>query len=422
MSNEVLSQDQIEEMLRDAGHIEEATESAPALSIDDYLTTDEQDILGEMGNICMGAAATTMFALLTHQTNITTPRLCVLTIEQLSNEYPYPLVVVEVQYTEGVAGNNLLILKREDVALITDLLLGGDGKIDLSTVQMDELHLSAIQEVMNQMVGSSATSLSEMLNKVVNISTPVAREMTIKDEPISAAFSSPDDKVVKISFTMEIEGVLTSEIMQVLPIAFAKELASEILKKMTGSEAPLEKIEDKKPEPPQQSMPAPAAAAPVYSAAPPAYTSAPEQAAYAPPQAAYAPPQAPYAPTQQVYEPARPNNLVVNHGGVDVKTAQFPNFDDAAYGGNAQGIPANIGMIMDVPMKVTVQLGKTHKKIKEILDFNTGSVIVLDKLAGEEVDILVNGKIIGRGEVVVIDDNYGVRITEINVPPAETLV
>lgn len=461
MSNEVLSQDQIEEMLRGAGQIEETSEEqAPAgagdgrsRDVNDYFTKDDQDILGEMGNICMGTAATTMFTLLTRQVNITTPKLEIFSIEELSQQFPCPIVVVEVTYTEGVDGNNLLILQREDVALITDLLLGGDGKIDPSTVEMDELHLSAIQEVMNQMVGSSATSLSDLISERVDISTPHAKELVMADTQISEAFKDKDELILKISFCMEIEDLLTSEIMQILPISFGKELATRILKNLTGSHEPLTPIEDQpvpqqtaapqQPAAPQAGSSAPAPGAyeappqtgQQYAAAPPPpqqYGAPPQENPYAavPPQYAqppygYGQPQMGYPPYgQPMYAPAQqyyaPPGIRRDNNAVDVKEAQFPSFDDVMRE-NAIA-PESINMILDVPMQVTVELGKIKKKIKEVLGYNTGSVIVLDKVAGEAVDILVNGKLIGKGEVVVIEDNYGVRITEINIPSADQLL
>lgn len=357
MSNDdFLSQEQIEKMLSDSRQIKDGS----ALVVDDFLSRDEQDVLGEVGNICMGTAATTMFTLLGRKVTITTPAVSLHTPQSLSDEYPAPIVVVEVNYTQGLTGKNLLILKDYDVALITNLLLGEEDEIDPENVQLDETHLSAIREVMNQMVGSSATSLADILKTSINISTPETREIHLEDEEILNAFSDDSDPIVKINFKMEIEGLLTSEIMQVLPLKFAKTMAARI---MGAVEQPAEAVAD-------ESRPAEPQAVPV-----------PE--------------------TGQSED-------------VDVKIAKFPSFDTMRPDGSP--LLRNIDMIRDVPMKVTVELGRAKKKIKDILDFNTGFVIVLDKIAGEAVDILVNGKTVGKGEVVVIDDNYGVRITEIHLP------
>lgn len=361
--NNFLSQEQIEKMLSEAGQIKDGS----ALIADDYLSRDEQDVLGEIGNICMGTAATTMFTLLGRKVTITTPAITMHTLKSLSEEYPAPLVVVEVNYIQGITGKNLLILKEYDVALITNLLLGEDGNIDSNNIQLDETHLSAIREVMNQMIGSSATSMADILQTSINISTPLAKQISLSDEDISDEFFDSSDPIVKINFKMEIEDLLTSEIMQILPLEFAKTLASNVI---NGVEKP-------KPEP-EAVLPS--------------------------------------MKTQQYVDQsnaAGKAGVIRDNQNVDVKAAQFPSFDSSKQLVNP--LMENIGMILDVPMKVTVELGKSKKKIKEILDFNMGSVIVLDKIAGEAVDILVNGKTVGKGEVVVIDDNYGVRITEINL-------
>lgn len=355
-----LSQEQIEKMLSEAGQIRDGS----ALFADDFLTRDEQDVLGEIGNISMGTAATTMFSLLGRKVTITTPSISMHTLKTLSEEYPAPLVVVEVNYTEGLTGKNLLILQEYDVALITSLLLGEDGNIDPNDIQLDETHISAIREVMNQMIGSSATSLADILMTAINISTPQAKQIHLNDEGISDGFTEPNEPIVKINFRMEIEDLLTSEIMQVLPLKFAKTLANRVIQ---GAEQPEERE----------------------------------------------PAQMPSMHTTMQETPSAKNNMIQNKQNVDVKVAQFPSFDTAKPAPNP--LMDNLSMILDVPMKVTVELGKSRKKIKDILDFNMGSVIVLDKIAGEAVDILVNGKIVGKGEVVVIDDNYGVRITEINL-------
>ncbi len=355
-NDDLISQEQIEKMLSDSGQVRNGS----ALAVDDYLTRDEQDVLGEVGNICMGTAATTMYTLLGKKVTITTPAVSLHTLKSLSDEYPAPIVVVEVNYTQGLMGKNLLILKDHDVALITNFLLGEEDDIDPDNVTLDETHLSAIREVMNQMVGSSATSLADILKTPINISTPEAKMIQLENEDILNAFADHDDPIVKINFKMEIEDMLTSEIMQILPLKFSKTMAARVVGAVDQPE------EDKMEK------------GPVDAAHP---------------------------------EP-------VQNKDVDVRMARLPAFDSMRPedGGS---LLKNIDMIQDVPMKVTVELGKAKKKIKDILDFNTGFVIVLDKIAGEAVDILVNGKNVGKGEVVVIDDNYGVRITEINLPTAK---
>lgn len=436
MSNDVLTHEEIEAMLRGAGHIEEGE---PLLT-EDYLTQEEQDVLGEMGNICMGTSATTMFSLLGKRVTITTPFIQIHSMDTLGKEYPAPIVVVEVTYTEGINGNNILLLKDYDVALITDLLLGGDGNIDPDNIELDEVSLSAIREVMNQMVGSSATALSNIINTPINIAPPTTKQIVIGNQTISDVFVDRQEPFVKIGFNMEIEGVLNSEIMQVLPLDFAKTLVYKIMYGAYGSEP-----EPEEPAIPVYSQPSQNYMQPdedsVSSTPPPAAQPATppqgyEQQPY--PQQPY--PQQPYPqqpyPQQPYPQQPYPQQPYPNQGyagypaeqggilsspGVDVRSAAFPSFDTTPLSGKVQ-LPENINMILDVPMRVTVELGRARKKIKDVLDFTTGTVIVLDRPAGEAVDVLVNGKRIGRGEVVVIDDSYGVRITEILITSAADLL
>ena len=410
MSNEALSQEQIEQMLADSGQIEKKAPDTEVFSVDEYLTKNEQDLLGEIGNICMGTSATTMSTLLGRKVTITTPRLSIHNVETLSKEYTAPLVISEIKYTKGLEGDNLLILKEYDVALITSVMLGEDvNEIDPDNIELTEIHMSAIGEIMNQMVGSSATALADILHKMVDISTPVTRRLTIKDESLSESFAERGGPFVKISFSMEIEDLLVSEIMQVLSVDFAKSMANTVWQQMQLDAGIGEATSDTVQQAPAAQMNAASQPQEVSgSAASP--TGEVQKIA------------AEQAHSSTAYSQAAPiSNVIQEEQNVCVRQPQFPSFNGIS--GNTP-IPSleNIEMILDVPMNVTVELGRAKKKIKDILEFNIGSVVVLDRPAGEMVDILVNGKRIGKGEVVVIDDNYGIRITEINMPNAQELL
>lgn len=433
MNDNIMSMEEIEKMLKESGQLDdtpeaeetneavqeevaqaetsdtaqgEATEGPVSVSSEfepkprykneDFLTQEEQDVLGEIGNICMGTSATTMYNLLGKRVNITTPRITVHDPKSLADGYKAPMVVVDVNYVKGIEGKNLLILDEYDVALMTDVLMGGDGKgIDKDNVHLDEMHMSAIREVMNQMVGSSATSLANIINTTVDISTPNAHHISLNEDGVRELFA-PKEILVKISFDMVIDDLLESKIMQILPMDFAKTLADALIGGQP-EEAPTEAAE------PQQSAPAPSAPAASAPAASTPAPSAPTPSAVAPAPTNYG------APAPSMVAMPATNNVV--RSGVNAQEVEYPNFDvNTGY----VGVPENIALLSNVPMKVTVQLGKAKKKVKEILEFNNGSVIVLDKLAGEPVDILVNGKHIAKGEVVVVDDSYGVRITEID--------
>lgn len=418
-----LTQEEIDALLNGATSEPAASDSASneeASSVlsDDLLSSMEKDALGEIGNISMGSAATTLSVLLGHKVNITTPTVSVDTMSTIQNQYPMPYLVVEVGYVIGINGNNILAIQASDASIIADLMMGGDGLNPQE--ELTDIHMSAVGEAMNQMMGTVATSLSTMFNKKIDISPPKVNLIDLGAEDKITDLVNNDEPVVKTSFRMEVDGLIDSEIMQILPLDVAKEMVSFLMG--GGAEAEAQEAPAPAPEPapaPVAPEPAPVAAAP----APAPAASAPQPAA---PQYA-APPQPPQyaAPTQQpqytappmgaqpVYAPPAYANNVVS-SGVPVQNAQFAPLTNEPVEVNA----ANISLIQDVPLQVTVELGRTKKSIREILEFSTGSIIELDKLAGEPVDIHVNGQLTAKGEVVVIDENFGVRITEI-VSPTE---
>ena len=414
-----LTQEEIDALLNGATSEPAASDSASneeASSVlsDDLLSSMEKDALGEIGNISMGSAATTLSVLLGHKVNITTPTVSVDTMSTIQNQYPMPYLVVEVGYVIGINGNNILAIQASDASIIADLMMGGDGLNPQE--ELNDIHMSAVGEAMNQMMGTVATSLSTMFNKKIDISPPKVNLIDLGVEDKITDLVNNDEPVVKTSFRMEVDGLIDSEIMQILPLDVAKEMVSFLMG--GGAEAEAQEAPAPAPEPapaPVAPEPAPVAAAPAPAA------SAPQPAA---PQYA-APPQPPQyaAPTQQpqytappmgaqpVYAPPAYANNVVS-SGVPVQNAQFAPLTNEPVEVNA----ANISLIQDVPLQVTVELGRTKKSIREILEFSTGSIIELDKLAGEPVDIHVNGQLTAKGEVVVIDENFGVRITEIVSP------
>lgn len=416
-----LTQEEIDALLNGATSEPAASDSASneeASSVlsDDLLSSMEKDALGEIGNISMGSAATTLSVLLGHKVNITTPTVSVDTMSTIQNQYPMPYLVVEVGYVIGINGNNILAIQASDASIIADLMMGGDGLNPQE--ELTDIHMSAVGEAMNQMMGTVATSLSTMFNKKIDISPPKVNLIDLGAEDKITDLVNNDEPVVKTSFRMEVDGLIDSEIMQILPLDVAKEMVSFLM----GGGAEAEAQEAPAPAPAPEPAPAPVAPEPAPVAAAPApAASAPQPAA---PQYA-APPQPPQyaAPTQQpqytappmgaqpVYAPPAYANNVVS-SGVPVQNAQFAPLTNEPVEVNA----ANISLIQDVPLQVTVELGRTKKSIREILEFSTGSIIELDKLAGEPVDIHVNGQLTAKGEVVVIDENFGVRITEIVSP------
>ncbi|MDU5142122.1 MAG: flagellar motor switch phosphatase FliY [Paenibacillus dendritiformis] len=413
-SKDYLSQEEIDALLKkSSGDSPEGEAESP--SIDSYLDPIEVDALGEIGNITFGSAATALSTLLGKKVDITTPRIKLLKRENLEEEFPKPHVAVHVQYVEGFEGVNSLVIKTSDAQVIADLMLGGDGT-NLSG-ELNEIHVSAVQEAMNQMMGSSATSMSTIFNRLVNISPPGIGILNMSDG--QGLDTLPDANVlVKISFRLTIGDLIDSTIMQILTVPFAKDMVRILMgtaeSMSTGAEASPETLaaEEAPYAPPaQQAAQQPMAG---IEQQPLPGGQAPQQPygqPYAPPYA-----QPPYGSQPMPAVHLDPQSGAASAFGnvpnrnVNVQPVQFASFQPGSY---AQHDESNLNLLLDIPLKVTVELGRTHKQIKDILELSQGSIIELDKLAGEPVDILVNNKLIAKGEVVVIDENFGVRVTDI---------
>ncbi len=377
------------------------------------LSEAERDAVGEIANICMGSAATTLFSLVNRKVNITTPVVSLAQWQNVLEDYEKPCVFIQIKYTAGLDGHNILVLKEHDVKVITNLMMGGDGT-DLDNEELGELHLSAISEAMNQMMGASATSLSTMLGKLIDISPPEASQIdltAVKDGSDIAPFLG--GTFVKIKFRMQIDDDLVdSTLMQLYPVDFAKFLSEKFMESMMGS------VEAAAPEPEPAPAPAPAPtpapAAPVPDMGTPGgmpQQPMPDMSGMQPgmpqmgmPQMGYPQMGMPQMGYPQMGMPMMPMQTM------NIQPAQFQSF---AAGGMPGGESANIDLIMDVPLEVTVELGRTKKLISEILDFAPGTILELEKIAGEPVDVLVNGKLVAKGEVVVIEESFGVRVTDI---------
>lgn len=400
MSDEMISQEEIDALLNggipsaDAGAEAPAAGDAPAeqaaaapsADVANLLSDIEKDALGEIGNISMGSAATTLSVLLGHKVSITTPAVSIDTMAMIKDQYPMPYLIVEVGYTVGINGNNILAIQASDASIIADLMMGGDGTNP--SEELNEIHMSAVGESMNQMMGTVSTSLSTMFNKKIDISPPKVSLIDFGTEDQVTKLVDQNEPLVKVSFRMEVDGLIDSDIMQILPVDVAKEMVDFLMH--TG--------EDDEPEEAPAPAPAPAAPAPAPTPAP---------APQAPPAMAAAPAMMPQAAAMPAY--GMQAKVASN---VPVQPAQFTPLSSEPVSVN----DANIGLILDVPLQVTVELGRTKKSIKEILELSNGSIVELDKLAGEPVDIHVNGKLLAKGEVVVIDENFGVRITDIVSP------
>lgn len=384
----MLSQEEIDALLRQ----DLDSENSKVPQVHDYLNALEADVLGEIGNISFGSASTALSSLLRQKVDITTPQVDVVLRKDLNKEFPHPHVVVHVEYTEGFRGANLLVLKVEDASIIADLMLGNDGT---NPPQMGEMELSACQEAMNQMMGSAATSMSTVFNKIINISPPGINILDIAKDNDSL-ISSDDDVLVRISFRLIVGSLIDSKIMQIIPVRFAREMVATLLDGGSNDSGSSDAVSQ-------------SSSSTVDSTAMPAQTQ---------------PPMDKIQEESQVHHhvqtsiPGPVSTSPQYFGGQsgmtrtpNVAPIQFSDFDKQKE--TTVTNEHNLNLLLDIPLQVTVELGRTKKLIKEILELGPGSIVELDKLAGEPVDILVNNKLVAKGEVVVIDENFGVRVTEI---------
>ena len=378
MSNGFLSQEEINSLINGElnNDIEETKEE---INREELLNDIEKDILGEVGNISMGSAATALYQLVNQKVNITTPVVNISTLREIQNKFTVPNILLDVEYTSGIDGRNILMMKMTDAAVIANLMMGGDGVTNV-TNQLTEIEISAVQESMNQMIGSSATSMATMLMRKVDISPPQSTLWQDKQQTVSYNLDL-DEPIIQISFTLEIGNILTSSIMQVLSLGTAKKIVAI----MMGEEV----VED--------------------NAAQQGSTVVEPKAIVEEPiiQQTVEPKMQATAPAVDYSAPAMP--VRQEQPMVEVQQANFATLQ----GGKAKEAYGNIDLILDVPLEISVVLGRSKKTIKDILNLGTGSLIELDKLADEPVEVLVNNKTIATGEVVVVDENFGIRITSI---------
>ena len=430
----------------------------------------ELDAIGEVMNISLGSSATAVSNLLDHRVDITTPSVSVVPVEEFSLGDLEPAIAVEIKYISGLEGSNIMLLKRSDVKVIVDILMGTE--MPEEEFELNDLTISAVCEVMNQMMGAASTALSDFLGRPVNISTPQSYTLDDLQSFKDAHFQGNKGLLVVVRFMLKIEDILNSEFVNVMSVDLARELLLGFgmdvgalgnagtqpesqpaapapepapVEQSSGGKMSQEEIERlmggmgqpaaaPEPAPAEQGgggkmsqeeierlmggMSQPAAAQP--AAPPPVQQQAPVQPQYAPVQQAPVQPQ--YAPVQQmpvqpqyIQAPVMQPQYQMESKVINARPVQLPTLDVAKEIGEEQA--ENLELIMSVPLEVSVEIGRTRRKVEDILTFSKGSLVVLDKLAGDQVDLFVNGLCVARGDVVVVDDNFGVRITEVLKQP-----
>lgn len=436
----------------------------------------ELDAIGEIMNISLGASATAVSTMLGTKVNITTPVVRVLTSAEFEFKSLEPAVGVEIAYTEGLEGSNIMMFRRNDVRIIVGMLMGAE--IPDEEFEMNEINVSAICEVMNQMMGSSATALSEFLGNPVNISTPVSFPIE-SENGFKEKYFTPDVKMVVVRFSLEIEGKLESEFLNIMSSKLAKHLLEPFAisfqqaEQYQMEEDARKRAEEVHEEPPREApadapgaageeaakedaareeadMPQPPIGQPAQAETQPVPEPVQTQPQCAPqpsPEPVQAQPQyAPQAPQPQyappmgqpvIYQSAPDPVMLQLLNQMQQSQAQMMEFmkDMKAKGkqqprenillhpvnapqmesGAEEGVEerANQEMLMKVPLELSVEVGRTKKLVKDILELTQGSLVVLDKMAGEQADLFVNGQCVAKGDIVVVEDNFGIRITEI---------
>ena len=339
MSDDMLSQEEIEALLRGESidTDDETSSQENSFNVSDYLDSMSQDALGEIGNISFGSSATALSSLLGQKVEITTPTISMINRNKLEEEFPHPYVAIQVEYTTGLMGTNLLVIKQADAAIIADLMLGGDGQTP--SEDLGEIHLSAVQEAMNQMMGSAATSMSTIFNKKVDISPPTIDLMNISQNEGTENIPS-DELLVKVSFRLKIGNLIDSNIMQLLPLEFSKTLVHQLMNPEQEEVAVTATAVQEEPSVQQQVMP-----------------NAPQM---------QKPVQAEQVSTQPVYEqPVVNMQQRAPQQPVNVQQAQFTSFEATNI---TQTEARNLNMLLDIPLQVAVELGRTKRSVKEILE------------------------------------------------------
>jgi len=405
----MLSQEEIDALMNDKQDDDEDAGSNETTNDPfENLNEEEKDVIGEVNNIAMGSAATALYTILDKKVEITAPEVELIPFKDITEEYDRPCVLVKVEYVEGLEGVNLLIIQKRDAAIIADLMMGGDGTDP--DEELSEMHTSAVGEAMNQMMGSASTALSSIIDGVVNISPPNARYLDLNDAvDEDEDLFDPDEELVATSFNLKIGDLVDSTFKQLAPKEFTKNLVATLTGKdsrgLTAKEdnkqqEEVSAVAEEKTQKAEKSTTSEQKAQPKQQPQPQKQQQQQRQQPAA------------QQPQQGAAAASSGNRKVQRDEEVAVQSAQFPDFDEDS----AQPLPQNMELIKDVPLQVTVRLGKSKMKIKDILELGEGSIVELDKLAGEPVDLLVNGKLVAKGEVVVIDESFGFRVKDIISP------
>lgn len=360
MSDGVMTQAELDALL--SAH-SAAQPTHDPLDINAYLTSLQQDALAEVSNISMGSAATALSTLVNGKVRITVPTLYMSTPSAITESYPEPCIVVKIGYSQGLEGDNLLVIREHDALVIGNLMMGEDGR-NLPS-ELDELYLSAVTEAMNMMMGSASTAMSELFRRAIDISPPETTRRDLARDTLIDGGLPAEEVVVTIAFRMEIEDLVDSTLLQIIPIDFAQDMVNSLM-----------------------------------------------------------PPTSENKVDEQVQIVAKTSESVAPTTWEDLRKepvrAETP-FQTPTPPGASPGVAydlgnINIDLIRDIPVQVRAVLGRTKMTIDNILRLGPGHIMELESLHGEPIELFANDRLIAHGEVVVVGEQFGVRITEIATP------
>jgi len=381
MSDGSLSQDEIDALLQGTDSISMDMDMGMDMgSSPSPFTDQERDILKRLLDSIVESQSSNLSMLTSQAAVMNKPTISLKTRDQLLGMLPDSVVEIKMDFTDGIRGEHLSYFTEPIAIRIAGLMLGQDG------IELNEMALSTIGEAVSNILGPTTTALGNKINATVKTSPPMYQKVNKRSASLPQG-----DSMVAVEYPVTI-GSERSKIIDVYSLPLAKEMCSLISRNEMGTDTGAKSNGN------MGGM-------------------------------NFGNEQDNMFGMDAFNQPSnqgggqQPGNFYGGGGGgnrpnnaPNVQSVQFPNFQP----GGQSYEQGNIGLLMDVYMEMTVELGRTKKLIKEILGIGEGTIIELDKLAGEPVDILVNHKLIAKGEVVVIDENFGVRVTEI-VSPMERM-
>ncbi len=339
------------------------------------------DVLREFGERFLGPSGASMAMLLGQdRVDVSCVDAKAASWAEFKMTLPAFVAIVQTGFEQSIKGPVLIIVKPHDVAVFASMVMGGDGKSGVAT-ELSDMEFHAFGEVMGQVLAASATSATQLLGKKLGLTAPQVSQVDLNQFALPAEYAAQG---VVFTYSLVVGDILNTEFYCLITENEAQALQNSL----SPAEEKKEEVMGESSSATEQQEPSLAdLLGAVEGSSTPSETTA-------------------SAPAKQKE--------------VSVQPVQFSSFEAGGGASAPTAMPANIELVLDVPLQVTVELGRAKKTVKEILELSTGSIVELDKMDGEPVDILANGKLFAKGEVVVIGETFGVRVVEI-VSPQERL-